>query len=168
MFKLLIGTVGVTATMLAGYLFIGLPFREDGIKWGLVLGSTFLGLMGSAALGWILAGCMLIVDRMGWIWAEGFSGLLFLTSGAVIPISVLPHSVQWVGLILPISYWADLWRTAFFGSGSIMALSGYSTEQLLARLALTTVIWGLISIGWHKACDRLARRWGRIEAETFY
>jgi len=168
MYKLLIATTGVLLTFAAGRYIMGIQFRPDGIQWGLLLLSTIAGLIGAIAIGWLLAGSMLVVDRMGWIWAEGFSGLLFMLSGAVIPLSVLPEWLRWVGLVLPISYWAEAWRIALFGDAVVKALPAMDVSQLWIGLIGTTAVWSGLALGWYHLCDRIASRWGRIDTTTFY
>ena len=65
MVKLVIGTVGVLVTFLAGSLILDVPFRPDGIDWVGVAGGLFIGLLGAMAIGWMLSSMMLLVDRMG-------------------------------------------------------------------------------------------------------
>ncbi len=166
--KLMISLVGMVATISVGNLFLGLPFRPDGIQWGQFAASLGFGLIGLFALGWMLASIMLILDRMGWVWAEGVSGILFLAGGAIIPLSMLPLPMLWLGKILPMTYWADLWRISLYGELSVLAQPQLNLSQLWAWLIASTIIWFVISFFWYILCDRIARRMGRIERETFY
>jgi len=166
--KLLVALVGMTATIASGYLFLGLHFRADGIQWGTFFGALFVGLVGLGGISVILAGIMLIIDRMGWVWAEGISGLMFLAAGAVIPMALLPAPMEWFGRTLPMSYWADLWRHALYGAGSAYTLPGLSPSSLWRWLIGSTAAWAVLSAVSYNICDLLARRWGRVERETFY
>ncbi len=165
--KLFVGTVGVAVTLIAGRYLLNVQFRPDGIEWGYFFGGLVGGLIGTVAIGWMLASVMLLVDRMGWVWAEGISGLLFLLSGAVIPLKVLPSPIAWIGKLLPISYWAELWRFALYGDNTIMALE-LPIGIVWSRLWITSIIWMIVAFFWHGMCDHFARKWGRIERETFY
>lgn len=167
MVKLLIGTVGVIVTLIAARFLLNVPFRADGIQWLPFANGLTGGLIGTIAIGWILASVMLLVDRMGWVWAEGLSGLLFLFSGAVIPLKLLPTVFSWVGLVIPISYWAELWRWSLYGTDTIMALD-LPMDVVKVRLWILSIAWLVAAFFIHKLCDYLARRWARIERETFY
>ncbi len=167
MVKLLIGTVGVVVTLIAGRFLLNVPFRPDGIRWAAFFIGLTGGLIGTIAIGWILSSVMLLVDRMGWVWAEGLNGLLFLFSGAVIPLKLLPGVFSWIGILLPISYWAELWRWALFGTNTIMALE-IPIDTVGVRLWVTSMLWLIAAFFIHRLCDRLARKWARIERETFY
>ena len=166
--KLLIAAVSVIVTFLCGYYFLGVTFRPDGILWGTFFGSFALGLTGLIAIGWMLASMMLLIDRMGWVWAEGIAGLMFLVTGAVVPFSLLPTPFIWLGKILPMTYWVELWRHALYGADALFALPGLKPNQLWMMLAITTPVWVVIAALWYRVADNLARKWGRVERETFY
>ncbi len=166
--KLLVATVGATLTFFAAGIFLKVPFRPDGVQWFLIIEAMAGGILGLLALGWILASMMLLIDRMGWVWAEGVNGLLFLMSGAIIPLPVLPAPIAFIGKALPITYWAEIWRIAFFGEATALSLPGVGTTTLLGRLWLLSVFWLACAMIWHRFADRYARQTGMIEKETFY
>jgi len=166
--KVAISVVGAALAFLAGRYLLGLTFRPDGIAWPIVVGSWLLAVIGMGAMGWMLASAMLLIDRMGWVLAEGIAGLLFLLAGAVIPLSVIPPSLAAIGQLLPVTYWIDFWRIAFYGGAVRLALPETPMAHLWQGLALTSVAWLVIALVWYRIADRLARRWGRIERETFY
>ncbi len=166
--KLVISLAGLAATLGAGYLFLGVPFRAGGVDWLTVMSAFLMGLVGLVSFGWILASMMLLVDRMGWVWAEGISGLMFLASGAVIPFSFLPPAVAWVGRWLPMTYWGDLWRRALYGDLPVLAQPDLSAVTMWLRFLALTAVWTLAAAVWYRLADQLARKLGRIERETFY
>ncbi len=96
--KLLVSIICAVVTFLIGHFILKVPFRPDGVLWGWVLGGLMLGVFGLMCIGWMLASTMLLVDRMGWVWAEGIAGLMFLVSGAIIPLHM---PVSYTHLTLP-------------------------------------------------------------------
>lgn len=166
--KVIIASLGATATFVAGALFLGVKVSPTGVNYLALVGSLLIALAGMGALGYMLASLMLIIDRMGWVFAEGISALLYMVSGAIFPLSVLPVQVAFLGKTLPITYWIDLWRLGIYGAGAKVALPGLPLETLWLRLAVTTIFWIGVSMVWYKIADRLARKWGKIELETFY
>lgn len=166
--KIGISILSAAMTIAAGYLFLNIPFRTGGIDWGMFFGSFILGLAGCLAMGWILSGVMLLVDRMGWVLVEGVAGMLFLLSGTIIPLQVLPAFLAAIGKLIPITYWAELWRLALYGPTAAISLPGMDPAVLWERLCILTGASLVIAFIWNKAVDQIARRWGRIEAETFY
>ena len=166
--KLLIAMVGMVATILAGHFFLNVPLRTDGVLWAQFIGSLFLGLIGLGGMGIMLASMMLLVDRMGWIWAEGVAGLLFLTSGAIIPLSFLPAPMAFISQFLPMTYWADIWRLSLYGDFSTLAQPEMAVSVMWSRMAILTVAWCAMSYLGYKKADAMARRSGKVEQETFY
>ena len=167
-FKSAIAVFGAALTILAGWLLLAIPFRPGGILWLEFILGFGVGWVGMVSMGWLLAAAMLLVDRMGWVWAEGFSGLLFLLTGMVIPLSVLPAPLAWVGRQLPVTYWAELWRHTLYGPATALSLPGMTMGEIWLRLIISTLIWMAAAAAGLKLADHFARRWGRIETETFY
>ncbi len=162
-----IALVGAVLTVAACNLIMDIQFRAEGILWGRLFGSMSLGLIGVSLIGWMLASTMLLVDRMGWIWAEGLSGLMFLASGAIIPLALLPTPIVWFGKTLPMTYWIDLWRTALYDN-VILAQPKVSTGNLWLWLLVSVFAWTLFASLWSIFCHYYAREYGMIEKETFY
>ncbi len=166
--KLVISIIGAFFTILAGAIFLNITLRTSGILWIDFLGSFVVGVISVVAIGWILASIMLLVDRMGWVWAEGVSGLMFLTAGAIIPLELLPTPMVWMSKILPMTYWGDIWRISLYGNFSDFAQPALSKSELWAGFGITTFFWIVVSIIAYYYCDKLARKTGKIERETFY
>lgn len=166
--RALIALVGSIATITAGYLFLDVPFRPDGILWLHLMLSYAIGIIGVFVAGWFLASTMLLVDRMGWVWAEGISGLLFLASGAIIPMSILPQPFVWFGRILPMTYWTDIIRLSLYGNATTLAQPQLGINELWLYFSISTLIMTILAFVWHTIADRRARQTGMIERETFY
>jgi len=165
--KTLIAMFGAVLTIGAGHVVLKVSLNPAGIDWLTVVGSLGIAMIGMASIGWMLASFMLIIDRMGWVLAEGIAGLLFLITGAIFPMNLLPTPVAFFGKIVPITYWIDLWRLGIFGANAKLG-SGTPPDKLWLYLAATTLLWAVIAVYWYKVADRLARHWGKIEQETFY
>ncbi|MFN3820753.1 MAG: ABC transporter permease [bacterium] len=163
-----ISTAGAVVVLGIGGWAMGVRLDLKAVDWGSSIAALVVALVAIQALGWILASLMLLIDRMGWVFAEGISGVLFLASGAAFPLTILPQGLQQLGYILPITYWLDIWRVAFFGTNSLRTFPHIATHQLWTLFLLTTLIWVVIAFLWGQMANRWARRWGRIERETFY
>src|SRR5262245_12764327 len=64
------------------------------------------------ACGLILASAVLNMHRNGMFLSEGVAGVVYLLSGVVFPLAVLPMFLQWVGQVLPTTYWLEGMRRA--------------------------------------------------------
>ncbi len=98
------------------------------------------------------------------------AGALYLFSGAIFPLDVLPAFLRPLGYLMPITYWLELLRRSLVGSvaQAFPTLSGFSDLQLLGvMLALTGVFIG-ISIVSFRWCERRARDRGLIDVITNY
>jgi len=98
------------------------------------------------------------------------SGVLFLFSGAIYPLDVLPAWLQPVGFAIPITYWLELMRRSLIGSvaQAFPTLAGFSNLQLLGILVGLSAAFGVASIFVFRACDKRARERGLIDRTTNY
>src|SRR5439155_22253980 len=86
-----------------------------GIDWGWLAVYLLIGTAMLWACGMMIAAACLNMSRNGMFLSEGIAGLVYLLSGVVFPLGVLPGWVQWVGLSLPTTYWLEGMRRALMG-----------------------------------------------------
>src|SRR6516164_3919574 len=94
------------------------------------------------SLGLILTGAVLNLPRYGMFLSEAVAGTLYLLSGVVFPIDVLPAWLRPVSLILPTTYWMEGMRRALLGPTRFSeSLGGWAHGHLaLALLAATLAL----------------------------
>src|SRR5262249_12342692 len=111
----LMGVLGAVITLVLGLCFLP-ELREalswSKVAWGWLIVYLVVGTMMLVALGLILAGAVLNMARHAMFLSEGIAGTLYLLSGAVFPLSVLPAWAQPLGLALPTTYWLEGMRRA--------------------------------------------------------
>jgi len=161
-------TLGVLVALLFGRFVLGLGIGGPETSWGAVAAATALGLVSVAWLGIILAGVSLVVARHSINLNEGLGGLLYLLSGAIFPIEVLPRWAQQVSLLLPITYWLELIRRLVTGRPYAGPLRHLSDGSLWLILAAATVALAVVGALWFAGCEHLARARGRIDWKTNY
>jgi ABC-type polysaccharide/polyol phosphate export permease len=103
---------------------------------------------------------------------------LFLVSGVVFPLSVLPLPVQAIGLLTPLSWWIEgvrhsVMRGGISGIGgagtvytSLTGMPSPSSAEILVGLTATAgvaVVAGLITF---RASERRARSLGLLDLTT--
>jgi ABC-2 type transport system permease protein len=137
--RFLTGSIAVFATILAGVLFLRLPFDPLLANWGLFFLSLVIGIIMLAMMGLILAAISLLVARHAWGLVEGVAGALFLFSGAIFPLEVLPVWLRPVGFIVPITYWLELMRRSLIGS----VAQAFPTLAAFTNLELLGILVGL-------------------------
>ena len=150
-------------TLALGALFLGVPVDPLRLDWPLLLLSLALGLASIAAVGIAVAGLSLNISRESWGFSEGVAGTLFLLSGAIFPIAVLPDWVQPLARALPLTYWLEATRRAFFGTTQGFSLTDLSTPQVMLYLLLSTAAFIFLANLVFAWSERRAKRQGMID-----
>ncbi len=168
--RFLTGSISVLITLLAGWLFFHLPLNLTAVNWPLFLTALALGVVMLSMMGLLLAGITLIVVNHVWFLGEGVAGALYLFSGAIFPLEVLPAVLRPIGYLMPITYWLELLRRALVGqvAEAFPTLAGFSNGQLMGILVGLTVFFGVLSVFIFRWCDLIARERGYIDRVTNY
>jgi ABC-2 type transport system permease protein len=166
--RFVIGTIAVLITIAAGVLFFDVPVNLAQIDWLLLLGAMALGLLCLGLMGITLGLWTLTIRSEPWFIGEGFAAAMYLFSGAIFPITLLPSALQPIGFALPLTYWLELVRRALLGPGAdaFPTLAGFSNGQLFAILAGITLVFGLITLAGYRFFDRIARERGMIDIQS--
>jgi ABC-2 type transport system permease protein len=115
--RLGVGAMGGIITIAVGVIWLGVPFDVTAIDWPLLVVVLVLGLGAIVAIAILLAGICLQTRQESWSYPEAVAGALFLVSGVVFPLSVLPSPVQGLGLLTPLTWWVEGVRHAVFPGG---------------------------------------------------
>ncbi len=168
--QFLITTVAVVITVAAGVAFLGLHIVWSAVNWPLFLGALLLGVLMLGFMGLVLAGVLLLLVHHSWFIGEAVGSALYLFSGAIFPLEVLPAWLRPVGYAMPITYWLELLRRALVGSvaQAFPTLQRYTEGQLLLILLGLTALFGLLSVATFRLCERRARQLGVIDRVTNY
>ncbi len=168
--RFLTGSISVLVTILAGVLFLNLSLDPRQVHWGLFFLSLALGIILLAMMGLILGSISLLLVHHSWGMVEGVAGALFLFTGAIFPLEVLPSWLRPIGYALPVTYWLELSRRALVGevAQAFPTLSRFPNAELLWILLAMTVVTGGIALFVFRLCDRLARERGLIDRTTNY
>jgi ABC-2 type transport system permease protein len=168
--RFLIATISVAITILFGMVFLRLHIDPAGVNWPLFLVTLFVGVIMLAFMGLILAGAMLLLVHHMWELGGAVAGALYLFSGAIFPLDVLPPFLRPIGYAMPITYWLELLRRALVGSvaQAFPTLSGLSNLQLMGILLALTAAFAVLSVASFRWCERRARERGVIDVVTNY
>jgi ABC-2 type transport system permease protein len=121
--RVAVGAMGALITLAVGVVALGVPFDPGAINWPLLALVTVLGLVTILAIGVVMAAVCIQTRQESWSYPEAAAGALFLVTGAVFPLSVLPGPVQAAGLLTPLTWWIEGSRKALF-PGGISAIGG--------------------------------------------
>ena len=163
--KFIIGSIAVSITLLAGVVFFKVPLNFAAADWPLFGVTLALGLACLTFMGISFGMWTLTLQNEPWMLGESVAAALYLFSGAIFPITILPAFLQPIGFALPITYWLELLRRALLGAGAAAfpTLAAFSTPALLAILSGLTVAFGLVAALAFRRFDHVAREQGMID-----
>lgn len=168
--RLIIGTVSVLITIGFGIIFFDLPIRLSTVDWPLLLVSTALGLAAIAGLGLIMGAWTMTMARHFWSVGDAVAGAMYLFSGAIFPLDILPTWLRWIGFLLPVTYWLEAARRALLGTTDMGfdTLASLSNQALLAILAGFTVVLLVASAYFYRWALHTAKEKGLVDMESGY
>lgn len=164
--RFITGTIAVVVTLVAGVLFFNVPLHLATINWPLFIAALALGVLCLACMGLIVGGWTMTIENEPWFIGDAVAAALYLFSGAIFPITLLPAFLQPIGFLMPMAYWLELLRRALLGTGAqaFPTFAAFSTPQLFGILAGITLAFGLIAFFAFRYFDHLARENGMIDA----
>lgn len=168
--KFIVGSISVLITIVFGILFLQLRIEFAAVNWPLFFLALIIGIIMLAVLGLILAGVTLLIAHQVWFLGEAVAGALYLFSGAIFPLEVLPPAIRWIGYLMPITYWLELLRRSLVGTvaEAFPTFTFLSDMQILGILIGLTVFFGVSSIYVFRWAEHRARERGLIDMITNY
>jgi ABC-2 type transport system permease protein len=176
--RLAVGAMGALITIVVGVGLLGVPFDPLAVDWVLLVVDMLLGLWVIVAIGMLLAAICLQTRQESWSYPEALAGALFLVSGVVFPLAVLPSALQAVGLVTPLTWWIEGVRHAAFpdmpssvgGPGSLWTvLTGSAAPDavtIVGALLATGTLVTLAATGVFRVSERRAKDRGLLDQTT--
>ena len=166
----LVGSISVLITIVVGVLFLHVNIELATINWPLFVISLLLGVIMLAMMGLILAGISLLIVNHVWFIGDAVAGALFLFSGAIFPLEVLPTWLRPVGYAMPVTYWLELLRRSLVGhiAEAFPTLQSLTNLQLIGILFGLIIMFGILSYYIFRYCEFVARERGLIDMVTNY
>ncbi len=168
--RFLTGTISVALTLAAGLLFLNLQLDPRAINWPMFLASMAAGLAMLAAMGMLLGGVTMLIANVIYFIGDAVAGALYLFSGAIFPLEVLPEWLRPLGYAMPLSYWLELLRRSLLGdlAGAFPTFEGLSDGQLFCILLGMTAAFSAIAAVTFRLCEHRARELGMIDRVSNY
>jgi ABC-2 type transport system permease protein len=173
-----VGAMGALITLAVGVVFLNVPFDVGRIDWILLPLVMVLGVASILAIGLLLAAICMQTRQESWSYPEAAAGALFLVSGVVFPLAVLPLPVQAIGLLSPLTWWIEGIRHALFpggvtsvgGPGALFTqLTGDAvpgSAAIVLVLLATGAVATLAAVAVFRASDRRAKDRGLFDQTT--
>lgn len=164
------GSIAVFITILAGVLFLNVKINILHVDWLLFFTTLIVGVVMLALLGLLLAGLTLTLARHEGFIGEATAGALYIFSGAIFPLDVLPTWLRPIGYFMPTTYWLELLRRSLVGNvaQAFPTLANFSNLQILGVMVGLSIFFGVISVYVFRWCDGIARERGLIDRTTNY
>jgi len=161
--RVLVSFVAVVLTLLVGVVFLGVDLRPNLL---ILVPATILGVLAVIGLGIFMAGWCLQLRQEAWSYPEAIAGALYLVSGAIFPIDVLPSVLHPIAYASPTTWWLEASRRGLLGHGSPGAIGGFSDALVMLFLVVSaaiTIPLALAAFGWFM---RRARQAGLLDMVT--
>jgi ABC-2 type transport system permease protein len=165
--RMMEGVAGGTITLLAGLSLPDIRGQLDiaRVEWGYLLAYLVVGFVMLWAAGMVLASAVLNMSRNSMFLSEGIAGVVYLLSGVVFPLAVLPGPLRAASYCLPTTYWLEGIRRCLLGP-TPGQFEGWGHGQILLALACCTAGLVAASQWFYRWSVRRAWRNGKIEETT--
>jgi ABC-2 type transport system permease protein len=161
--RVIVSFVAVVLTMLVGVVFLGVELRPNPLY---LVPATVIGVTAVIALGLFMAGWCLQLRQEAWSYPEAIAGALYLVSGAIFPVDILPAFLHPIAYASPTTWWLEASRRGLLGHGSPGALGDLSDGTVMLFLVVSTAIaipLALAAFGWFM---QRARQAGLLDMVT--
>jgi ABC-2 type transport system permease protein len=176
--RLAAGAIGTAVALVFAVLVLGLRVDIGRVDWPLLLTTLLLGIPPIVAIGVLLGAVCLQTRQESWSYPDAFAGSMFLVTGVVFPLAVLPDPVEVVGLVNPITWWIAGVRQAILpggptsvgGEGSLWtAVTGTASPDaatVVFALFATGALITLAATAIFRLSERRARDLGLLDRTT--
>lgn len=170
--KVAVNFLAVPLTLTFGVLVLDIPIHLATINWGLLAIVLSLGILIVTFAAQLLAGVTLMIAKHAGFLGQAVSGALYLFTGALFPITVLPKWMEIIARGVPLTYWLEgmrraLWtdaRNPVYNTG----LNTISNGMLIGVLALSAILMAAISIPIQQRAEHRAKEKGLLDMNTAY
>jgi ABC-2 type transport system permease protein len=161
--RVLISLVAVVLTLLVGVVFLGVELQPNPFY---LVPASAIGLAAVMALGIGMAGWCLQLRQEAWHYPEAIAGALYLISGAIFPIDVLPGFLHPIAYATPTTWWLEASRRGLLGHGAPGMLGDLSDGTVMLVLVVTTGVAIPVALAGFAWFMRRARQAGLLDMVT--
>ncbi len=161
--RVVVSFVAVALTLFVGVAFLGVELRLNLLY---LVPATVLGILAVIALGIFMAGWCLQLRQEAWHYPEAIAGAIYLISGAIFPIDILPSFLHPIAYATPTTWWLEASRRGLLGHGSPGTIGTLSDGTVMLLLAVSTAVavpLGLAAFAWFM---KRARQAGLLDMVT--
>ena len=166
--KVVLASLSLVLTLVVGWFLVGVRWDWSHVAWGPLVFSLGLGMIACLYAGMLVSGAALLLPRVAMTINEGLAAGLYLLCGVIFPVDLLPRGLQELSIAMPFTLWYETLRRALLGHGASARLGAWSEPHLLGALALSTLVFSLLSWWGYLALETRARRLGRLDQTTMF
>jgi ABC-2 type transport system permease protein len=163
--KLVSAAASVVIVLVVGTFALHLDIDPLRIDYPLLAAACLLAFVSVIAFAVTLS-MVLLAGRDTHGYGEIMAQFLYLFSGAIFPISVLPGPIAWLASLSPLPYWLELCRRSILHGRVYQMFPTISDAEVLVRLLVATAGTLLLGYVLYRVTDRRARRLGYIDMEA--
>jgi ABC-2 type transport system permease protein len=160
-----LGLISAVIVLALATVALGLPIDPLRVDYLMLLLATMIAM--AAVLGLALTyGLLLLAARDSHGYGEIGAQVLYIASGAIFPIGILPHPLAALAALSPLVYWMELVRRSLLGGHALRMFPELGDGTILLRLVVSagaTLVLAALAFRW---ADRNARRRGLIDQES--
>jgi ABC-2 type transport system permease protein len=161
--RVIISFVAVVLTLAVGVVFLDVELRFNLL---ILVPATILGIVAVIALGVFMAGWCLQLRQEAWSYPEAIAGALYLVSGAIFPIDILPSVLLPIAYAMPTTWWLEASRRGLLGHGSPGSIGELSDGTVMLYLFVSTAVALPIALALFAWFMRRARQAGLLDMVT--
>lgn len=148
-------TVRAAAIVSAGLFIFDVPLQPT--NWWILIATFLLTLVALYGLGMMFASLFLLWGREAWHTVNLLQEPVYLMTGLNFPLTIFPHAIAGISLMIPLSVGMDAMRQILFRSQGVLDV-GWE----LGLLALQCVVFLLLAHRGLRSLERRAREEGTL------
>jgi ABC-2 type transport system permease protein len=176
--RLAAGAMGTLVAIVFAVAVLGLTIDLAEVDWALLAVCLVLGVVPIVAIGVLLAAICLQTRQESWSYPDAFAGALFLITGVVFPLAVLPDPLEALGLVNPVTWWVAGVRLAVLPDGpssiggegslwtSVTGTAAPDAATIVIALFVTGAVATLAATAIFRSSERRARDLGLLDRTT--
>lgn len=163
-----IGIAAAIVTLSIGAAGLGVHYAFSVLRVALIVAGMGIGVVGLLAFTVLAMSVAINLSGESWQMPEGVNAALYLLTGAVFPLTVLPVGLLWIGRAFPMTWWLEMMRRALLPPGAPSSFPGWSDGEILGGLLVFSAIWLAAAALLGRAAENRARGLGLLDARSGY
>lgn len=155
-------------TLLFGRYVLGVPIHAATVDVSYTAAAMVVGIAGIVALGLVVVSAAMLISGEAWRMPEGVGAALYLVSGAIFPVTVLPGMLQSVAQAVPLTWWLEAMRRGLLGPEAVTSFAWAPDGLVLAYQVLVTGLWVALASLIFAVAERRARQIGVLDQESAF